>query len=945
MMLRHCTFLVCTMFVSSGCSRLWGALGEEFEDHIAKRVAARGGIITEPPVNPLAPLTINRLQPSRGNTEGGYEVEIVGLNFLTDFDANATRTVNFGAVAANIVPASVTDSSMRVVVPPATLAGPVQISITEILDDPNDNIEPIAVRHGTLDNGFVYFVRVTISNVTPNRGPTSGGSELTISGTGLIDGTHVQFGTLADIEGTSITPDGTNLSVQAPPLPKDLYAVTVTNLNGSATLTSAFSTWEPVHIDRVIPFAAPLDGAIALSVFGTGFIAGSTAEIATEVLDSVVANAAETQLAANLLSPFSPRSEGPQAVTVQNSNGSDTLNDGFSFYDASDLTPRIVSVSPQTGLINGGREVHILVVGFAPITQVLFGTSVANCTIDNVSMAQLVTCTAPAHTAGTVDVTLTDGATNLVAPAAFNYIELRADVLLPNQGAQAGGTYLQVFGSGFGSDTKVYFADRLATDIVVINSSLLTLRTPPGDVGSADVRVLTQGVEINNPDFFTYFDPADLTYWTSGGPINGAVNVTVMADGLPLKGAFVMIGADPSTTYQGVTDANGQITLSGPDILGPQSVHAAKPGCASFSWIETNAQNLTMRLTSPLFYFQCAPIPPNPGPGPTPQEPATVRGTVRRVKDAYNFGNDTVVVTTTYFNFSTPLPDPGPNTRMINQGPYEIKTRLGDVILIALAGTFDTNNRFVAHAMGFRPFFYAEEGQLYEDIDITIDTPLSRDMHVLFDDAPYNATTGPNTSRAFVYYDFGYQGVHPMANVRVPFDDDVVIKMPVQLPGLLANSPFIVDGGVYSDFGFSLQPPQSEVSIEGLVDTSQPVVLTPMLGFLEQTQPSGGGITTSPPHFEFNLPTTLSPSANFFVVYETAFCINLRWLAVSPATNADFDLPIFPQAIAASNLLTGDYCMDTMGLYKTGSQYDHLDLNDLFAWQSRSVNETFFSTP
>ena len=48
------------------------------------------------------------------------------------------------------------------------------------------------------------------------------------------------------------------------------------------------------------------------------------------------------------------------------------------------------------------------------------------------------------------------------------------------------------------------------------------------------------------------------------------------------------LGIDPETRYQGFTNDRGQITLSGHDVRGPQTVTAGKLEYANFSWVDVN---------------------------------------------------------------------------------------------------------------------------------------------------------------------------------------------------------------------------------------------------------------------------------------------------------------------------------------------------------------------
>ena len=88
----------------------------------------------------------------------------------------------------------------------------------------------------------------------------------------------------------------------------------------------------------------------------------------------------------------------------------------------------------------------------------------------------------------------------------------------------------------------------------------------------------------------------------SGGPLAGTLNVAIIdnwtKDGIP--GAFVAVGDPATTAYKGLTNALGQITFSGPDLVGPVVVtaYAADHEVATFHCVA--AENLSIWLRAPI---------------------------------------------------------------------------------------------------------------------------------------------------------------------------------------------------------------------------------------------------------------------------------------------------------------------------------------------------------
>jgi hypothetical protein len=933
-------------------------LEEEFEDEVRDRaVEAVPGNIPDPEEPVLQEqIVVNSVLPNRGETGGGLLVEIIGLRF------EEGMTVWFGDVPVAPRDTNIVSDTRIHVITPESPVGVVDVAVAESSD-----------RVGLLELGFEFYDPVTVSAVTPTRGPSLGGSEVVVEGTGFIDGTTVRFGTLEPVD--SVIVSSTELAAVTPRLPRDAYAITVSNRNGSDTLQAAFTSWDPVRVAGVQPFAGPVSGGTAITVQGTGLVSPTRLWLGDQELAGPVSTPDETGLAAITL-PAAPAVEGLVDVAVANENTTErtdgivSLEDAFVFIDETDTSPRVVAILPSVGLTDGGGALNIAGVGFDdPSTTVTVDGAPIPCTIQNDMM---ITCTAPPSSERTVDVRVVAPGLDQTLPGAYTYIDLRIDALVFNRGAIAGGTFVEVYGNGYGQDMELYFDGAPARDVKVEGTSFATLRTPPGDAGTVDVRVSTQGVEVTVPQAFTYFDPFNGAFWTGGGPIESSVNVTVVDSdtGERLGGAFVMLGDDPTTRYQGFTNASGQITLSGPslEVDGPITVTGGKPGYALFSWIGVDAQNLIMMLV---------PIPepstPEIGPGPVP---AIVRGEVIRIKDDYNYGDDVVRVTTTYASFSLPLPDPGPRSQMFNRGLYELRARGGDLIVIAMAGTVLPDSTFKVHALGFRPFLYTQAGSgeacevdedcpageicydwgagalacttLYDGIDVTIDTPLRQSLRIELDDPPlydplFPQSNAPDTAAARVWYDFGYQGLYRMANTSVPNSNVVVVDMPRALPGDLFGTPFNVVAGVYPAFG---NVPQSVVRAYGNTDTTQTVFATPVLGTQTEIEPVEYGSVGNPMRFRFsvNKPSLATSTVHYMLLPEGLVSI-LYWLAIGPGGNTEFNLPVFPEVAADANPPSGLYLWQMMGLFNEGTTFNHADLDQLLGWSSRAAHISVFEIP
>src|SRR5205085_4739723 len=123
--------------------------------------------------------------------------------------------VMFGSVQS----ASVTvggSTSVTAVAPAQSAAGAVNVQV----------INPDG-QSAVLASGFSYAASPTVSSVSPNSGPASGGTAISIAGTNFVSGATVKVGGVA-ATGVSVV-SATQVSAVAPAHAAGAVAVTVTN--------------------------------------------------------------------------------------------------------------------------------------------------------------------------------------------------------------------------------------------------------------------------------------------------------------------------------------------------------------------------------------------------------------------------------------------------------------------------------------------------------------------------------------------------------------------------------------------------------------------------------------------------------------------------------------------------------------------------------------------
>ncbi len=1025
------TLAVTALSFAAGCADLVAGI----EDDIANDIIEGN---TDTPIDPgdepdpIIPteladtIDITNIIPGRGVISGGELIEIIGFGFeagmvvefmptppdclpaedpeeQTDPCGNSIPVDEDGCLLAALTsgervpadPAFITIEDTRVICQTPGYpygAGPTAV----IVRSPDDTTE-VKFKIAVEPDGFTFYDPVEIFTVEPAEGPAEGGTLVTITGQGFVTGSVVIFGN-GDLIEAEIADEET-LTVVTPPTTPGLLAVTVANFYDAFSLPDAFLFYGAVEVHGVTPFAGPLAGGTDITVRGLGFEPGTKLYLGEQVL-AATASADQQQLTAVTLAGVE---EGPVAVRAENEKGQDTLADGFIFYDTSDDTPRVIWTSASAGDAAGGQEVVMVVGGFADGTpDVSFGDAAA---CEPVSGYVLV-CTTPPGT-GVVDVRLEVGGRVAVVENGYTFIDARVDSVVPAAGAIAGGTYVHVFGQGFGEPAAVYFDGVAARDVDVISDGELVLRTPAGEEGAATVRVETQGASVAADGLFSYINPFISDAWVDGGSIDGTLHVRVIDDrGAPVPEAYVIVGRTilyGKNHLHGFANQQGQITISAPDLIGPQDIHAGKEGHGAFSFIQMNRDvvTLTLMVDPPP---QADPLPPCPDLGGA--GPPLVSGSITRSKDdPYNTGDDTVIVTTTYASFGEPLPDPGPAAQLTWMGDYELMTRNGDLIVIALAGRIINEEYFDVHSMGFHPFLFTDTSSAqvcdtagadnpccagetcilanrlgveppeggngyclreYTDIDIRIDTPLDQPLRIDLIDPPYARTlelegTAPDTAQAFVYYVFGYQGLHPMEQIQGWNVDTLLVDMPERLPEVLGDALFSIDVTLGYNYNDSLYPPNSSILLNGLTTTSEPIAVTPLLK-TQNIIAAATGTAAGPWRYEFefrpdDLPDNTVHGTMHFI-YDIEYVIPcegafpmpqfpIRWWVFTPGNVTGFLLPVFPPEADEANVPDGQHGWQIESFNSPGAPLDfnNFDLQALLDWRSRALNAVGITTP
>lgn len=426
--------------------------------------------------------TISSLSPATGIVQGGTFVTLTGTNFGT----SGVPVVTIGGRTAICV-ARLSDTTITFVTPAGTGTGARDVEVTP------------ATRGGsaTLAGGFTYAAASTfptVSSISPSSGLTSGGTSITITGTGFTSATTPSVLVGGSCATAVTVVNSTTITATTPTGVAGERDVVITTATGTVTAAAAFTYADAPAILALSPAVGPTTGGTVVVINGRGFGSGTPVVTVGGVAAASVELLSSTQI--RITTP--PGTVGGQAVQVTPVGGS-TLNKPSAF---TYQVPTISSVSPFAGPTRGGTPVTIWGTGFGEsgTPTVTFG-GVAATSVVRVSSTQ-VTAVTPAGTAGyvTVTVTPTTGSSSANRGNAFSYVtDVATPTItssLPSRGPAEGGITVYVSGEHFIGSNSVPATVRVggvaATNVVVASGGTsLTFRAPALSPGTYDLVVTT----------------------------------------------------------------------------------------------------------------------------------------------------------------------------------------------------------------------------------------------------------------------------------------------------------------------------------------------------------------------------------------------------------------------------------------------------------------------
>ncbi len=313
----------------------------------------------------LAAPSLGSVVPSTGPVAGNNSVTLSGTGF------SGITAVSFGSRPASGFTVNST-TAITATVPPGTGVVPVTVK------SPGGTSNSVS---------YTYAATPTLTSLLPSQGPTSGGTAVTLTGSGLTGATAVDFGA----NSVSFTVNSPTQITAVAPAGTSAVPVTVTTPGGISTAVYFFYLALPA-VTAVSPVQGPTSGGTTVTLTGSGFTGVTAVKFGANSANFTVNSS--TQITA-----VAPAGTGAVPVTVTTPGG--TSNSVAYSYVA---PPVLTTLSPAQGPISAGAVITLIGTGLTTATAVHFGPALAGF---SVASDTSIVAVAPAGAAGSVPVTVT----------------------------------------------------------------------------------------------------------------------------------------------------------------------------------------------------------------------------------------------------------------------------------------------------------------------------------------------------------------------------------------------------------------------------------------------------------------------------------------------------------------------------------------------------------
>ncbi|MFF4758258.1 IPT/TIG domain-containing protein [Streptomyces sp. NPDC001292] len=335
----------------------------------------------------------------------------------------------------------------------------------------------------------------TVSSISPNQGPSAGGTTVTVTGTGFTSATAVQFGGRA---ATSFTVLSSTQLTAVPPSGTGTVNVTVTTSQGTSTQTVTYTYVAAPTVSGLTPSQGPVSGGTTVTLTGTN-LSGATVVL----FDGIAATSFTVLSATRIIAVTPAHAAGAAAVTVTTPGGTSNPDDPSAYFYYAPV-PSLTDIAPPSGPSAGGAAATLTGTGLLNATAVRFDAAAASFTVVSATQISVVT---PVHAAGAAAVTVTTpgGTSN-----PLSYVYLDAPTLTsvtPDQGPTYAGAVVTLTGTNLTTTTGVEFGG-VPASFTVLSPTSITAVAPAGAAGAVTITVTTLAGVSNGLTYTRIAGPA-----------------------------------------------------------------------------------------------------------------------------------------------------------------------------------------------------------------------------------------------------------------------------------------------------------------------------------------------------------------------------------------------------------------------------------------------------
>ncbi|MDR2064007.1 MAG: IPT/TIG domain-containing protein [Candidatus Nomurabacteria bacterium] len=354
----------------------------------------------------------------------------------------------------------------------------------------------------------------TITNITPQNGPTTGGTLVTIFGTNfIVNGTVVVHDiTIDNVPAASCNVlSATEITCTTPASASGIGAknLVVHTWGGDTATADGFSYFPPPTITTVSPDSGSTAGGTPVTISGTNFIANNTTSVSRVTVGGQNCTSLVVISATEITCTTPAGTAGLADVTVYSLGGNAVLAGSFLYAPP----PSVTKVSLPAVKLSSGGKITITGSNFINVSSVTIDGK--DCTSYSVASPTVITCDAPPNTVGAKPIVVTTGIGASNSNITLFYATFMQDfnsatcaTMSVHPATNSAAFFIDA------RDDSVYLVRRLAdnkcwmVDNLAING-VRTLDSTNTDMNSGNYQLAAQ----TNPNSGTYCSALDTAYY------------------------------------------------------------------------------------------------------------------------------------------------------------------------------------------------------------------------------------------------------------------------------------------------------------------------------------------------------------------------------------------------------------------------------------------------